>query len=98
MCVPKVKPEGDSGSISYLTLCHGFKLDQIVYIGLPPEGANQLISRKLSIAVVGFPYYLNPGDIFSVKKLVKILEEKTIVLYIDVENSQPTLVFGSANS
>ena len=95
---PKIKLEEDSRSISYGILGNGFKMNQIIQVGLPPKGSNHLIPRELTIAVVRFLDKLDPGDVSFVEEFVKVFKQQGSVLNINVEHPQTPLRFWPAHS
>src|SRR3954465_12121541 len=66
-------------------------------MSFPPKRSLNSSSRKLIITIVSVPHQMHPWNIPMIIEFIQILEEKSRVLNIKVQNSQSTLTLGSTN-
>src|SRR4051812_2534442 len=66
-------------------------------MSFPPKGSLNTSPRQLIITIVSIQYQVNPRNILMIIKLIQILQKKSRILNIKIENSQSSLVFGSTN-
>ena len=96
MRVPWVSPKQNCASVSHLTFCktliYGDKLNH----AFPPEGANRS-AINLPVCIVTFINEFDPWQVMTVKKIVKMLQQKSLVLGHQVEDSKTPLIFRFAN-
>src|SRR4051812_19138774 len=63
----------------------------------PPKRATELSSMGHSFMIISVPDKRYPGHILFIVKLVKILHQESLVLQLQIEDTQANFILGSAN-
>jgi hypothetical protein len=91
--IPKVKPKKYRGAITNFALSNS--PEEVTKYISPPKGSSiSSFMGDLVLWTVSIPNQFEPWDIFFVVELVQMLEKESFILGSEIDDSQPSFVFG----